>query len=69
MDLETNATMGLARENSLLLRRGPLGDESVVKMAQTFRSEISDIDAVGASNVPGRRAADEPGRPERPATC
>jgi hypothetical protein len=46
MDLETNATKGLARENSLLLKRGPLSDEAVVRMAQTFRSGTNDIDAV-----------------------
>jgi hypothetical protein len=46
MDLETNATKGLARDNSLLLRRGPLPDDAVVKMAQTFRSGTNDIDAV-----------------------
>jgi hypothetical protein len=46
MDLETNATKGLARENSLLLRRGPLADECVVKTAQTFRSGTNDIDAI-----------------------
>jgi hypothetical protein len=46
MDLETNATMGLARENSLMLRRGAVPDDAVVKMAQTFRSGTNDIDAV-----------------------
>jgi hypothetical protein len=46
MDLETNATKGLANENSLLLQRGPLPDDAVVKMAQTFRSGTNDIDAV-----------------------
>ncbi len=46
MDLETNATKGLARENSLMLRRGPLPDDAVVKMAQTFRSGTNDIDAI-----------------------
>jgi hypothetical protein len=46
MDLETNATKGLVRDNSLLLRRGPLADDAVVKMAQTFRSGTNDIDAV-----------------------
>src|ERR1700677_4850712 len=35
MDLETNATQGLVRENSLRLQRGPLPDEAIVKMAQT----------------------------------
>ena len=46
MDLETNATQGLARENSLLLQHGPLPDDALVKMAQTFRSGTNDIDAV-----------------------
>jgi hypothetical protein len=46
MDLETNATKGLARENSLLLQRGPVADSAVVKMAQTFRSGTNDIDAI-----------------------
>ncbi|HXY34835.1 MAG TPA: hypothetical protein VEI07_11450 [Planctomycetaceae bacterium] len=46
MDLETNASKGLARENSLLLRRGPVPDDSVIKMAQTFRSGTNDIDAI-----------------------
>ena len=46
MDLETNATKGLARENSLLLRRGPLPDDARVKMAQTFRSGTNDLDAI-----------------------
>ncbi|HZY88641.1 MAG TPA: hypothetical protein VFE78_27710, partial [Gemmataceae bacterium] len=46
MELETNATKGLMRDNSLLLQRGPLADDAVVKMAQTFRSGTNDIDAV-----------------------
>jgi hypothetical protein len=46
MDLETNATTGLKRENSLRVRRGPLPDDAVVKMAQTFRSGTGDIDAI-----------------------
>jgi hypothetical protein len=46
MDLETNATKGLARENSLLLQRGALDDGAVIKMAQTFRSGTNDMDAV-----------------------
>jgi hypothetical protein len=45
-ELETNATKGLARENSLLLKHGPLPGDAVVKMAQTFRSGTNDIDAV-----------------------
>jgi hypothetical protein len=36
----------LARENSLMLQRGPLPDDAVVKMAQTFRSGTNDIDAI-----------------------
>ena len=46
MDLETNATKGLARENSLMLQRGPVPADAVVKMAQTFRSGTNDIDAI-----------------------
>jgi hypothetical protein len=46
MDLETNATKGLALENSLVLRRGPIADHAIVKMAQTFRSGTNDIDAI-----------------------
>ncbi|MET0279806.1 MAG: hypothetical protein ABW278_01600, partial [Steroidobacteraceae bacterium] len=45
-DLETNATTGLSRENSLLVRRGTLPDSATVKMAQTFRSGTNDIDAL-----------------------
>src|SRR5262249_43613143 len=46
MDLETNASQGLARENSLTLRRGPVADDAVIKIAQTFRSGTHDIDAI-----------------------
>lgn len=46
MDLETNASKGLSRENSLVLRRGQLAGDAVVKMAQTFRSGTNDIDAI-----------------------
>ena len=46
MDLETNATKGLARGNALMLRRGAVADDAVVKMAQTFRSGTNDIDAI-----------------------
>jgi hypothetical protein len=46
MDLETNATKGLARENSLMLQRGRVADDAIVKMAQTFRSGTNDIDAI-----------------------
>ena len=45
-DLETNATRTLARENTLMLQHGPLPDDAVIKMAQTFRSGTNDIDAI-----------------------
>jgi hypothetical protein len=45
-DLETNVSKGLARENSLTLKPGAMPDNSVVKIAQTFRSGTNDIDAV-----------------------
>jgi hypothetical protein len=50
-DLETNATKGLARENSLMLRRGRVADDAVVKMAQTFRSGTNDVDAIDFVNM------------------
>src|SRR3984893_9669272 len=46
MDLETNASKGLAREHSLMLQRGAVSYKSRVKRAQTFRSGTNDIDAV-----------------------
>jgi hypothetical protein len=45
MDLETNSSNGLTRENSLMLKAGTVRDNAVVKMAQTFRSGTNDIDA------------------------
>jgi hypothetical protein len=45
MDLETNSSNGLKRENSLMLETGTVPDDAVVKMAQTFRSGTNDIDA------------------------
>ena len=51
MDLETNATKGLARENSLILKRGPVAANAVVKMAQTFRSGTNDIDALDYADL------------------
>jgi hypothetical protein len=45
-DLETNATNNLSRENSLLLKHGPLSDRAAVEIAQTFRSGTNDIDAI-----------------------
>lgn len=46
MELESNATTGLVRQNSLILSRGEVLPDSVVKMAQTFRSGTGDIDAI-----------------------
>jgi hypothetical protein len=46
MDLETNASTGLMRENSLLLRPGTVPPDDIVKVAQTFRSGTNDIDAL-----------------------
>ena len=45
-DLETNATTGLALENTLILERGLVREDAVVKIAQTFRSGTNDIDAI-----------------------
>jgi hypothetical protein len=45
-DLETNATKGLAQQNSLMLERGQVLDTDVIKIAQTFRSGTNDIDAI-----------------------
>jgi hypothetical protein len=46
MDLETNASQGLALENAMMLQRGQVRDDAIVKMAQTFRSGTNDIDAL-----------------------
>jgi hypothetical protein len=46
MDLETNASLGVAHENSLVLVEGTVDDANLVKMAQTFRCGTSDVDAV-----------------------
>jgi len=46
MDLETNATLGVTRENSLFLKPGRVSPTAIVKIAQTFRTGTNDIDAV-----------------------
>jgi hypothetical protein len=46
MDLETNVSNDFAGDNSLILKRGPVSRNAVVKMAQTFRSGTNDIDAL-----------------------
>jgi hypothetical protein len=46
MELETNATKGLATENALMLQQGSVAEVATVKIAQTFRSGTNDIDAI-----------------------
>ncbi len=46
MDLLTNKSHGLARENSLVLEAGDLDGRALVKIAQTFRSGTADADAL-----------------------
>jgi hypothetical protein len=46
MDLETNVSNEFAGDNSLVLKHGPVSQSAVVKMAQSFRSGTSDIDAL-----------------------
>jgi len=46
MDLETNVSRDFAGDNSLLLKRGPVSQSAMVKMAQTFRTGTNDIDAL-----------------------
>jgi hypothetical protein len=46
MELETNTTKGFVQENSLFLQHGPLCDDAIVRIAQTFRSGTSDLDTI-----------------------
>lgn len=46
MELETNTTKGYFRENSLLLQQGQVANDSIVKIAQTFRTGTNDIDTL-----------------------
>jgi hypothetical protein len=46
MDLETNASKGLTEENAMVLERGAVADNAIVKIAQTFRTGTNDIDAI-----------------------
>ncbi len=46
MDLETNSTKGLTEDNTMILHRGAVSENAIVKMAQTFRSGTNDIDAI-----------------------
>jgi hypothetical protein len=51
MDLETNATKGMVRENSLSLKSGKIPRNGIVKIAQTFRSGTNDIDALDFAEI------------------
>ena len=51
MELETNISTGLSRENSLVLERGLVKHDAVVKMAQSFRSGTNDIDAMDFADL------------------
>jgi hypothetical protein len=46
MHLETNVSTDFARVNSLLLQKGAVSRNAVVKIAQTFRTGTNDIDAL-----------------------
>jgi hypothetical protein len=46
MDLETNVTTDFTRDNALLLHKGAVSENAVVKIAQTFRTGTNDIDAL-----------------------
>jgi hypothetical protein len=46
MDLETNTSIGLTMENSLMIRHGGLAEDAIVKIAQTFRTGTNDVDAL-----------------------
>lgn len=46
MDLMTNSSQGLARQNVLTLMPGDVPPDSIVKMAQTYRSGTNDLDAL-----------------------
>jgi len=47
MDLETNVALDFAGDNSLLLKHGPVPRNAVVKMAQTFRTDLQRYEALG----------------------
>ena len=46
MDLETNVSKDFARDNALLLQKGAVSRNAIVKMAQTFRTGTNDNDAL-----------------------
>jgi hypothetical protein len=46
MELETNSSKGFSSENTIFLEPGPIQQDAIVKVAQTFRSGTNDIDAI-----------------------
>jgi hypothetical protein len=46
MDLETNSSKGFSSENVIYVEPGPVQQDAIVKVAQTFRSGTNDIDAI-----------------------
>ena len=46
MDMETNVSNNFAGDNSLVLKRGSVSRNAVVKIAQTFRTGTNNIDAL-----------------------
>jgi hypothetical protein len=46
MDLETNTTSQFSRENSLMLKKGNVPRNAIIKIAQTYRTGTNDIDAL-----------------------
>jgi hypothetical protein len=46
MDLETNTANVFTRENSVLLKKGNVPKNAIVKIAQTYRTGTNDVDAL-----------------------
>ena len=46
MELETNSSTGFSSENTIFVEPGPVQQDAIVKVAQTFRSGTNDIDAI-----------------------
>ena len=51
MELETNTTKTFTRENSLMLKRGNVANNAVVKIAQTYRTGTNDVDALDYAQI------------------
>jgi hypothetical protein len=46
MELETNSSTRFSSENTIFVEPGPVQQDAIVKVAQTFRSGTNDIDAI-----------------------